>query len=442
MGPDMASANAPALLIAAPASGSGKTTVTLALLRAFRRRGINLGSFKVGPDYIDPVFHTHASGTPCFNLDPWAMWRDSQAAILNHVMRDKELLIGEGVMGLFDGARDGTGATADVAANFQIPVIFVVDAKGQGASVAALLRGFDRYRNDVSLAGVIFNKVGGPGHIEILNRAANDVNIPALGFIPKSESLTLNHRHLGLVQARETPDLELFLEKAADIIEESCDLAAIEKTAGPLPSSSGQYPFFIPPLAQHIAVAEDDAFGFTYPHVLEGWRQSGAELSFFSPLADEAPDQSAAAVFLPGGYPELYGETLAAAEKFKAGVRAAASENKSVYGECGGFMVLGEALTDKQSKNHRMLGLLPIETSFTKPKLHLGYRNAKLNSKCILGNSNDNFSAHEFHYASQIKANAVQPLFNISDATGRDLGSAGAVAGSVAGSFIHLIDRR
>ncbi|MCC3304478.1 cobyrinate a,c-diamide synthase [Sneathiella sp. HT1-7] len=438
----MASANAPTLIIAAPASGSGKTTITLALLRAFRRKGIDIGSFKIGPDYIDPVFHSYASGNPCLNLDPWAMRPESQNTILEHVRRNKDLVIGEGVMGLFDGARDGTGSTADVAADWQIPIILVVDAKGQGASVMALLQGFENHREDTSLAGVIFNKVGGPGHVDLLKSAAADAGIPALGFIPKSESLTLNHRHLGLVQAREKPDLEVFLETAADIVETNCDLIFLRKIAKPNAPMKETPNSFIPPLAQRIAIAEDDAFAFTYPHILAGWQQSGAEITFFSPLADEAPDQTSDAVFLPGGYPELYGDTLAASETFKAGVRAIASKNKPVYGECGGFMVLGEELTDRQGAGHKMLGLLPIETTFAEPKLYLGYRNARLTSKCILGNSNDALAAHEFHYATLTKSGEVPPLFNISDATGKDLGSAGAVVGSVAGSFIHLIDRR
>ncbi len=438
----MAPATASSLLIAAPASDSGKTTVTLALLRAFKRRGINIGSFKVGPDYIDPVFHAYASGAPCLNLDPWAMRPESQTAILDHIMQDKALAVGEGVMGLFDGARDGTGATADVAASFGIPIILVVDVKGQGASVAALLQGFDHYRKDLSLSGVIFNKIGGPGHVDILKRAAEEAGVPALGFIPKSESLILDHRHLGLVQAREKPDLEIFLEKAADIIESNCDLSALQKIAITTRLNAEPRLMSIPPLAQRIAIAEDDGFAFTYPHILAGWRQSGAELTFFSPLANEAPDKDAKAVFLPGGYPELYGEILAAAENFMTGVRAAASKNKPVYGECGGFMVLGKTLTDKKGGSHRMLGLLPVETSFATPKLHLGYRNARLSSRCILGNSNDNFTAHEFHYATLTKADNVPSLFNISDAEGKDLGAVGTMVGSVAGSFIHLIDRR
>ncbi|MBO0334166.1 cobyrinate a,c-diamide synthase [Sneathiella sp. CAU 1612] len=436
------SAIAPALLIAAPSSGSGKTTVTLALLRAFRRHGIRIGSFKVGPDYIDPVFHSHASGNPCLNLDPWAMRRESQAAVLEQAVSGNDLLIGEGVMGLFDGARDGTGSTADVAANWRIPVILVVDAKGQGASVAALLQGFNNYRHDVYLSGVIFNKVGGRGHVQILKDAAAAAGILALGFIPKSESLTLDHRHLGLVQAREKPDLDLFLEKAADIIETSCDLAELRKIAKPAGLERVSPIQTIPPLAQRIAIADDEAFAFAYPHILEGWRNSGAEITFFSPLANEAPDQDTDAIFLPGGYPELYGETLAASENYSSGVQAAAAKSKPVYGECGGFMVLGESLIDRRGKCRKMLGLLPVETSFANPKLHLGYRNARLNDNCILGNINEPYSAHEFHYATLTRSDAAPSLFSISDANGKDLGSVGAIVGSVAGSFIHLIDRR
>ncbi len=438
----MAPSSAPAILIAAPASGSGKTTITLALLRAFRRNGIKVGSFKVGPDYIDPAFHTHASGKVCFNLDPWAMRKDCQAAVLDQVMNDCELVVGEGVMGLFDGARDGTGSTADVAAEWDLPIILVVDAKGQGASVTALLEGFNNHKSNICLSGVIFNKVGGPGHVHLLSEAAAKAGIPALGFIPKSDDLAINHRHLGLVQAREKRDLDEFLQKAADMIEDSCDLTAIREIAKTVRSQGDTPASAIPPLAQRIAIAEDDAFAFTYPHILAEWQRSGAEISFFSPLADEAPKPDADAIFLPGGYPELYAAILAASANFKTVVRAAAEARKPVYGECGGFMTLGNSLTDKNGLCHEMLGLLPVETSFATPKLHLGYRNATLKANCILGNLNEKFSAHEFHYASISEADKTPPLFDISDALGKNLGSVGATLNSVSGSFIHLIDRR
>ncbi len=438
----MASTDASALLIAAPASGSGKTTVTLALLRAFRQQGIRIGSFKVGPDYIDPAFHALATGNPCFNLDPWAMRKKSQAAILGQVFKTSDLVIGEGVMGLFDGAQDGTGSTADVANEWNLPIVFVVDAKGQGASVGALLQGFSRFRSGVTLSGVIFNKVGGAGHIRLLKEAAASTGIPALGFIPKSAELLLDQRHLGLVQARETQKIEAFLNGAAKIIAEHCDLSAIREIATETSLTGAQFSSPILPLAQRIAIADDDAFAFTYPHILSGWRANGAELTFFSPLADEAPDPSAEAVFLPGGYPELYGGKLAAAVNFKAGMRAAAAKNKAIYGECGGFMTLGNSLTGHDGKSHEMLGLLPIETSFAEPKLHLGYRNARLIDDGILGTSNQCFAAHEFHYASITKTGNARALFNVSDARGQELGPVGATIGSVSGSFIHLIDGR
>ncbi|MEX0583405.1 MAG: cobyrinate a,c-diamide synthase [Sneathiella sp.] len=432
----------PALLIAAPASGSGKTTVTLALLRAFQRQGFNIGSFKVGPDYIDPAFHAVASGSPCFNLDLWAMRSSTQASVLSAALSGKDMVIGEGVMGLFDGAQDGTGSTADVAAKWGLPIILVVDAKGQAASVAAVLQGFDKFRADTRIAGVIFNNVGGEGHIRLLKEAAAIAGINALGFIPRSDVLALNHRHLGLVQARETPELDIFLHNAADIIERHCDLDELRKIAKTPHNASAKTDTALPPLAQKIAVAEDDAFAFTYPHLLVGWRASGAEISFFSPLADQQPDTDAGAVFLPGGYPELHGAQLANAEKFKKGMQTAAIENKPIYGECGGFMVFGNGIIDKDGTAHEMLKLLPVETSFAKPKLHLGYRNARLRANCILGNIDKEFSAHEFHYASINKADNLPPLFNIKDARGNDLGDVGATVGSVFGSFIHLIDRR
>jgi|TARA_R110002124_G_scaffold92599_5_gene235137 cobyrinic acid a,c-diamide synthase len=432
----------PALLIAAPASGSGKTTVTLALLRAFRRQGIKIGSFKVGPDYIDPAFHTFASGTPCFNLDLWAMRRDTQAAVLSTVFSDTDMVIGEGVMGLFDGAQDGSGSTADTAAEWNLPVVLIVNAKGQAASVAALIQGFDKFRTDTRIAGVIFNNVGGEAHIRLLEEAATAVGVKSLGFIPKSDILAIDHRHLGLVQARENPELNVFLENAADIIERHCDLDGLKEIAKAprdIPAKAGTS---LVPFAQKIAVAEDNAFAFTYPHLLNGWRASGAEISFFSPLADEQPDTDAGAIYLPGGYPELYGAQLAAAGKFKRALKTAAAKNKPIYGECGGFMVLGKNILDKGGTAHEMLNLLPIETSFAKPKLHLGYRNARLATDCILGDKGDIFSAHEFHYASIIKAADAPVLFNIQDARGADLGNAGTAIGSVSGSFIHLIDRR
>src|SRR5262245_11293183 len=281
------------LIIAAPASGSGKTVVTLAILRALTRAGVRVNSFKVGPDYIDPAFHAAATGRPCPNLDPWAMRPPTIARVLERLVDDADLIVGEGVMGLFDGASDGTGSTADVAAMTGWPVILVVDVRGQAASAAALLRGFASHRADVGVAGVIFNRVGGEGHADILRRAVAPLGLPILGCLPRVEQLKLPERHLGLVQAAERADLPAFLEAAADIADQYLDLrqlralARVARAPGAT-AANGRAPG-LAPLGQRIAVARDVAFAFAYPALLQQWRSSGAELSFFSPLVDETP---------------------------------------------------------------------------------------------------------------------------------------------------------
>lgn len=438
---DVPSEIPPAFLIAAPSSGSGKTVLTLALLRAFKKRGIPVGSFKVGPDYIDPVFHHRASGQPCFNLDGWAMRADTMSAILGDAFKDKSLVIGEGVMGLFDGARDGSGSTADIAVQFDLPIILVIDARGQSTSAGAVLAGFNSFRPDVKIAGVIFNKTGGTGHVRMLRGAAEKAGIPVFGFVPRTNSLALEHRHLGLVQARETEDLENFLEEASDTIDTHVDLDGVMALGQERAPRKSCEMSSILPLGQKIAIAEDDAFSFTYPHLLSSWKNAGAELSFFSPLSDQAPSVDADAIFLPGGYPELYCEKLSNAANFRAGMHHASQAGTSIYGECGGFMVLGESLKAKDKKPYPMLNLLPVQTSFAEPKLHLGYRTAKLESDCAVGARGAEFRAHEFHYAKLSPLDTISPLFSLSDALGEDLGLAGAVQKNVAGSFIHIIDR-
>ncbi|HZA67718.1 MAG TPA: cobyrinate a,c-diamide synthase [Geminicoccaceae bacterium] len=435
--------SAPGLIIAAPASGSGKTTVTLALLRALRRAGSAVGSFKVGPDYIDPMFHARASGRPCPNLDGWAMRIETLAGLADALAKDVALVLGEGVMGLFDGAADGRGSTADLASLLDLPVVLVVDARGMAASAAALVEGFTRHRDDVEVAGIIFNRVGSDAHEKLLRRACDDrFAQPVLGCLPEDPRLELPERHLGLVQADELPDFDDVLDRAAAIVAEHLDLQRLARLARPF--GLGLYgPPARPlrPLGQRTAVARDLAFAFAYPAVLDGWRIAGAEILPFSPLADEPPDASADAVFLPGGYPELHAPRLAGNQAFIRGLRAGAERGASVYGECGGFMVLGKALVDRQGESHAMAGLLPIATSFADPRLHLGYRRIRLLAPSALGQAGTTYRGHEFHYASLIEADGAPPLFEISDARQQPLGQTGARIGSVCGSFLHLIDR-
>ncbi len=421
------------LIVAAPASGSGKTLVTLALLRALRQRGLAVASIKVGPDYIDPAFHAAASGRPCLNLDAWAMRPETLAALAARAGVGADLIIGEGVMGLFDGASDGSGSTAEVAIATGWPVILVVDAKGMAASAAALVHGFTDYRLDLLFAGVIFNRVGGARHAALLAEACAPLGVPLLGALPQAPELSLPDRHLGLVQAAEHPELDAFLARAADFAERHLDIEALIAGAKPCRLVSQAFAPVLPPLGQRIAVARDVAFAFAYPFVLDGWRAAGAEIAVFSPLGDEAPDPAADAVYLPGGYPELHAGRLAANARFLEGLRAAAARGAVVYGECGGYMTLGRGLVDAQGQRHALAGLLPVETSFAETGLHLGYREAELVYEGQLGPAGSRFRGHEFHFASLVAGEGEAPLFRCRDERGAETGAMGGRAGTVMG---------
>jgi len=436
------------LVIAAPASGSGKTTITLGLLRHFRDRGVRVGAAKVGPDYIDPAFHAAAGGRACVNLDAWAMRPQTLAALAAQVGAQADLVIAEGVMGLFDGAPDGTGSTADVAAALGWPVVLVVDVRGQATSAAATVLGFARFRPDVTVAGAIFNRTGGDRHAAMLRRACAPLGIPVLGCLPRREDLAVPDRHLGLVQAAEHEDIDAFCNRAAAAVAEHVDTDALAALAAPTRPAVAAVPAVqtpgpaLPPPGQRIAVAADVAFAFTYGFVLDGWRAAGAEIAPFSPLAGEAPDAGADAVYLPGGYPELHAGRLAANAAFLDGVRRAAARGAVVYGECGGYMTLGRGLIDAAGIRHAMLGLLPVETSFARRRLHLGYRLAETAADGPFGTAGTAFRGHEFHFASIVSEDPGEaPLFRARDASGTDLGPVGARCGTVMGSFMHLIDR-
>ncbi len=440
------SAPAPGLIIAAPASGSGKTVLTLALARALGRRGRRIATAKAGPDYIDPGFHEAATGRASVNLDPWAMRTETLDHLVAGLGADADLVLCEGAMGLFDGIdAGGTASSADLAARLGWPVVLVVDVRGQSASVAALVAGFARHRRDVLLAGVICNRVGGPAHAAVLAEAlmASVPEVALLGAVPRDSAFALPERHLGLVPAIERPELPALIERAADAVERAVDLDALVRLARPAriaPTGSNRE-ISLPPLGCRIAVARDDAFQFAYPSVLASWRASGAEIVFFSPLADQAPHAECDAVFLPGGYPELQPGRLAAAAMFKAGLRRAAARGAAVYGECGGYMVLGRGLIGADGTRFEMAGLLALESSFAQSRLHLGYRRARLLGSGALGPGGVEFRGHEFHYASVLDEGPGAPLFEIADAGGRALGTTGRRAGLVAGSFVHLVDR-
>jgi cobyrinic acid a,c-diamide synthase len=430
-----------ALVISASASGAGKTTVTLALARAFRDRGLAVQCFKSGPDYIDPAFHAAATGRTSVNIDSWAMTRDTIEALTARAS-DADVVLAEGSMGLFDGVAtpgmSGTGASADIADMMGWPVLLVIDPAGQAQTAAAVACGVRDFRPGVRIAGVILNRVASPRHEDLVRRAMAGAGIAVLGALPRHAPIALPERHLGLVQAEEFLRLDEVIADAARLIAERVDLDALLKLAdGAWPAPRAKSAPRVTPPGQRIALARDAAFSFIYPHIVEGWRGAGAEIMPFSPLADEGPNDSADVCWLPGGYPELHAARIAANQIFRARLKAFA-QTRPVHGECGGYMVLGAGLIDKEGARHEMTGLLGLETSFAKRKMHLGYRKAELISSMPGHAPGAQLRGHEFHYAT-ILAQPDPPLARVRDANGIDVAETGSRRGQVAGTFFHFI---
>jgi cobyrinic acid a,c-diamide synthase len=432
-----------AIIIGAPRSGSGKTSVTIGILRALSRRGLKVRGAKSGPDYIDPGFHTAATGLSGVNLDSWAMPPALLNALAVQAADDTDFVILESAMGLFDGipaAQGRTGSAADLARLYGLPVLLVLDVSGQSTTAAAVAKGFATYDPDVRMAGVVLNRLGSERHRRLCAEAIEAIGLPVVGAILRDPSLNLPERHLGLVQAGEYDNLIAHLDRLADMAEKSLDLDAIMTLAAPFTPTSGNFSDALPPPGQRIALAEDAAFTFLYPHVAASWRKAGAEIVPFSPLADEAPDENCDVCWLPGGYPELHAGRIAAAATFLAGM-AGFAEKRPVHGECGGFMVLGEALEDASGETHRMLGLLGHSTSFAKRKMNLGYREARLRADCPLGAQGALIRGHEFHYAQMTATGNDEPLADLADGQGTPIGASGYRRGHVSGTFFHAIAR-
>jgi cobyrinic acid a,c-diamide synthase len=417
--------------------------VTIGLLRALRHAGVAVAGAKCGPDYIDPAFHAAATGRPSVNLDSWAMPPELVVRLATDFGNGSDLIVCEAVMGLFDGVpgpSGRTGSSADVAAALGWPVLLVMDISGQSQSAAAIVKGCADYDPRITLAGVVLNRVGSPRHARLATDAIEDLGIPVVGVLPRSNDVALPERHLGLVQAMETADLEERLEKIADFVGQNCHLDTIRFMA-----SRHADPFFktadcrkVPPPGQRIAVARDAAFSFLYPHLLQGWRDAGAEVHFFSPLADEGPSKACDACWLSGGYPELHAGRLAAARHFGDRLRQFA-ETGIVHGECGGYMTLGVSLTDAEGVCHAMTGLLGVSTSFSHRKLHLGYRSAQVLADGCFGVAGTQLRGHEFHYASIVSTGEDAPFALVSDAYGNDPTPSGSRREKVPGSFFHII---
>lgn len=428
------------LLIAAPRSGSGKTTITLGLLRALARRGMSVSAFKCGPDYIDTAFHAAASGHVSYNLDSWAMPQSMLERNVSRGCEGAEFIIAEGSMGLFDGVAtegaSGDGASATIAKRFGLPVILMLDASGQSQSAGAVALGFRNFAPDITIAGVILGNIASDRHAMLARRGVERAGLQVLGVLPRGSVPPLPERHLGLVQAGETLGLEARMEALADAMEKHLDIETILAAANPIKFTKSNT--ISPAPAKCIALASDIAFSFMYAHMLADWRDAGVRILPFSPLADEAPSPEADLCWLPGGYPELHAQQLSCNENFMEGLRKFATTGR-IHGECGGYMVLGDTLIDANGEAWPMAGLLPLTTSFATRKLHLGYRAVRLTADTPFAPKGSLLRGHEFHYASITGQGTSESLGTATDANGTSLGAVGQKVGNVTGTFFHTV---
>ena len=378
----------PQFLIGATASGSGKTTLTLGLLRALRNRGFRVQPFKCGPDYLDPKHHAAAAGRESYNLDLFMAPPEEVQRIYSREGENADICVIEGVMGLFDGYHNLQGSSAALASLLDLPVLLVVPARSTAYTVAATLYGFKHFRPEVKIGGVIFNWVNSPTHYASLEQACRDVGIEALGYLPPCPELEIPSRHLGL-NIDSDFCFEDFAERVARQVEKTVRIERLLQIAS-CPFTGPQAEVSPTPVhSLRIAIARDEAFNFTYAENLHALARHG-NLVFFSPLHDKALPP-ADFVYLPGGYPELHLPELSANESMRQSIRRYCEHNGKLLAECGGMMYLCETIRDKDGTPYPVCGFLPRQATMENMKLHLGYRNIKLNGH--------EFRGHEFHYS-------------------------------------------
>lgn len=392
------------LVIAGTHSGVGKTTVAAGILAALRRRGLRVAAFKAGPDYIDPSYLSRAAGRPCRNLDTWLLPPDAIGELVTRRASHCDVGIIEGVMGLFDGrsGEDEAGSAAHLAKLLGAPVVLVVDAYAMARSAAAMVLGYQRFDPELRLAGVILNRVAGQGHYKMAAGPIKQAtSLPVLGYLPRDEALHLPERHLGLIPMVEGPAGDEFFERLAETVERQIDLDLLLRLGTTFQWRGGQRLFPAEPLPRRasIAVAMDRAFSFYYQDSLDLLETWGAEIAPFSPLADAALPPGTGAVYLGGGFPELYARELAENEGMKASLRKAADHGKPVYGECGGLMYLGQTLSDPDGGTVRMAGLVPLSSTMQGQRLSLGYREARLLHDSPFLPAGETVRGHEFHWS-------------------------------------------
>lgn len=415
----MSTASCRALLVSAPASGQGKTTVTAALARRARYVGLRVRVFKTGPDFIDPMILEQASGAPVHPLDLWMVGEPECRRLLHAAASECDLILIEGVMGLYDG----DPSSADVARRFGIPILAVIDGSAMAQTFGALALGLSRYQDGLPFHGVVANRVGSPRHAQML---AQSLQPPLhwLGALPRDARYQLPERHLGLLQSSEIADLDARIDAAADALGEAVDFSVLAPVsfaascAAPLPRLLD---------GRRIAIARDAAHSFVYRANLDTLHALGAKLVFFSPLADTALP-SADAIYLPGGYPELHAAQAAANTAMQAALRAHHAAGKPLLAECGGMMSLFETLIDREGRRHAMTGLLPGETAMQSRFQALGLQ--------AIDTADGELRGHSFHYSRA--QTALEPTLRGRNPNGGTTAEAVYRVGSLTASYMHF----
>jgi cobyrinic acid a,c-diamide synthase len=432
------------IVIGAPHSGCGKTTLTAGLIAALRARGQSVQPFKVGPDYIDPSYHTLAAGRTCRNLDSWMLPGAAYQDLFARATRDANCAVIEGVMGLYDGARYDSeeGSTAEIAKQLGAAVIVVLDAAKVARTIGAVALGMQQFDPALKIIGYIANNVASAGHgqgVATAIRAATGK--PCFGWVQRNPALRLPERHLGLVPTAESGDWAAFVQLAGEIVTQQIDLDALWQAIDETPALGATR---VAPKAKigmrpRIAVAEDAAFSFLYPENLELLREAGAEVMAFSPLRDATLPPGTQGIYLCGGFPELYAAQLAANQPMCTALRQAQAQQLPIYAECGGLMYLTEAIVDAQGERQPMAGLLP-GVSVMSTRLTLGYRVVRALTDNWLWRAGEEMRGHEFHYSIWSGRPAALPyLYQFLPHTPRHSAqSEGAILGSVVASYAHL----
>ena len=425
------------LIVAGTSSGVGKTTITTGIVGALRARSLRVQPFKTGPDYIDPTYLARAAGMPCRNLDSWMLPDDTVRELFTRAALPADVAVVEGVMGLFDGHADGTGSAAHLARLLRLPVVLVVDARSMAQSAAALVLGFQQFDPTVRIVGVILNRIASERHARVCGEAITArTGLPILGAIPRTEDATIPERHLGLVPDVESPAADRWFEGLAQLAATHIDLDALHALSSEVESELVAEPVFpSTPVATRarIAIARDEAFHFYYRDSLDLLAAQGAELRPFSLLADgDVPECDA--IYIGGGFPELFAADLAANEAMRGAVRAAAARGLPIYGECGGLMYLGGGITDFDGRRHAMADLVPAESVMAGSRLTLGYREVESRGTPLLA-AGERMRGHEFHW-SGLAAPATDDgaAYRVLDQDGR---ADGYRVGSVTATYVH-----